>query len=605
MSEPVQPDHRLDDDAGPLEEPAGDWFVNRQRQLDIFWKWANSIPSAGRNSLALIGLRRTGKTAILHKTFNRLFHEQSQVLPVYITFGEYLHRPEPINAYEFVKTFLGSYVTSYLAFRYRLPHLFQEETEFAYLEELGNQYQDEMLRYLFKRYQSARFGKLSDANQLVRWAASVPSGFARMYKLRTAVFIDEFQVLTRVYNPDSNTYHSVANGFQRAAESNIAPMLVSGSSVSMMVSDALGGALSGRFRYLYLQPLSAEHTIDMAFRLAQHFGLPMTKELTVALWETTRGYPYSVEAIMNSLSPARTRLPDVDALSEIVLFELTHHESALWEHYENEYGKYVRQLNGDQTTRKILYWIANHPGQVIRPDTVAEVFGLSWEGVQEALEKLYRLDVIQRASVMTYEGPNDPLLREFLKYEHTTYVEEVPVAEAVAALRQQLNAKQGEINRQVGHFTEIIVAGVLNNYDDRTVAGNAYFGTDTQVTLSRMEKVVRRKGVMKKGDLHKIDVLGEYRLYTGKNGNADLGAWLVSVRYRERKMGVSEVTKFIQQCEALQADKQYGEIIRWYVSKAGFTEAAQAQMKSAGIYYSDLTQFNDLAGLFGLLPLAV
>lgn len=581
------------------------WYNGAESTLDIFWKWANNIPSAGRNSLALIGLRRTGKTAILHKTFNRLFHEQSQVLPVYITFGEYLHRPEPINGYQFAETFIGRYASSYLAFRYRLPHLLQREVNLAYLEELANQYQDGMVLDLFKHYQSARFGKLSSVHQLMKWAVNVPSGYARMYKLHTAVFIDKFQVLTRVYDPDSNGYNNIASAFQRPSESNIAPMVVSGSSVSMMMSDALGGALSGRFRYLYLQPLSAEHTIDMAFRLAQHFGLPMTKELAVALWETTRGYPYSVEAIMNSLSPARERLPDVDALSEIVLFELTHHESALWEHYENEYGKYVRQLNGDQTTRKILYWIANHPGQVIRPDTVAEVFGLSWEGVQAALEKLYRPDVIQRASVMTYEGPNDPLLCEFLKYEHTTYVEEVPVAEAVAALRQQLNAKQGEINRQVGHFTEIIVAGVLNNYDDRTVAGNAYFGTDAQVTLSRMEKVVRREGVMKKGDLHEIDVLGEYRLYTGKNGNADLGAWLVSVRYREQRMDEADVAKFIQECEALQADRQYGEINRWYVSKAGFTEAAQAQMKSAGIYYSDLAQFNDLAGLFGLLPLAL
>ena len=35
---------------GPLEEPAGDWFVNRTRELALFWKWASGIPRLQKNS---------------------------------------------------------------------------------------------------------------------------------------------------------------------------------------------------------------------------------------------------------------------------------------------------------------------------------------------------------------------------------------------------------------------------------------------------------------------------------------------------------------------------------------------------------------------------
>ncbi len=64
---------------GPLEEPAGEWFVNRKEELDLFWKWATGIPHPGRRSYALIGLRRTGKTAILHRLFNRLLVQRGFV----------------------------------------------------------------------------------------------------------------------------------------------------------------------------------------------------------------------------------------------------------------------------------------------------------------------------------------------------------------------------------------------------------------------------------------------------------------------------------------------------------------------------------------------
>ncbi len=52
-------DGRMDKQQGPLEEPAGAWFVNRRTELDLFWKWATGIPHLGGRSLALIGLRRT------------------------------------------------------------------------------------------------------------------------------------------------------------------------------------------------------------------------------------------------------------------------------------------------------------------------------------------------------------------------------------------------------------------------------------------------------------------------------------------------------------------------------------------------------------------
>jgi hypothetical protein len=439
----------------------------------------------------------------------------------------------------------------------------------------------------------------------MQWVINFPKGYARTHNMPTAMFVDEFQVLTRVLDPDDGRVRNLTDSFQHASETRYAPMLISGSSVSMMVGDALGGMLSGRFQIWRLKPLEQEFAVDLALRLGRHLDLPVTEEVAVALYELTQGYPYAIESILSSVSPDLARLPDVEALKDIVYFELTNGLGALREHYENEYGKYVRQLNGDGTTRKILFWITNHPGEHLHSRQIAEQLSLDRLQVQDSLEKLYKLDIIDRASISTFWGPTDPLLLDFLRFAHYLEVEELIPQDAEAKLRAELARQQGEINRKTGHFTEIIVAGVLNNFDGRSVAGETYFSLPETITLPRMEKIHRREGVMKAAELHEIDVIGEYKLHNQQEGNASLGAWLVSVRYQTKAMGEGEVEAFLQAVAALQAEKGYGAVTRWYFSKAGFTKAAQRRLKREGIYSSDLPQFNALSSLFGLLALTM
>lgn len=595
----------MDNQLGPLEETAGEWFVNRTAELELFWKWATGIPHPGRRSYALIGLRRTGKTAILHKTFNRLFTEQTRVLPVYISFAQYLNLPDPITAYQFAEEYFAGYVRSYLAFRYHRPDFHRDPLDFTALRDFANEVSDDLILGAFLSYDRILARAHVRAHNIMQWVINLPKGYARIHNMPTAMFVDEFQVLTHVLDPDDGRVRNLTDSFQRASETRYAPMLISGSSVSMMVGDALGGLLSGRFQIWRLKPLAQEFAVDLALRLGRHLDRPVTEEVAVALFELTQGYPYAIESILSSVSPDIDRLPDLDALKDIVYFEVTHGLGALREHYENEYGKYVRQLNGDGTTRKVLFWITNYPGEHLHARRIAERLGLAQLQVQEALEKLYKLDIIDRASISTFWGPTDPLLLEFLRYAHYLEVDELIPPEAEAKLRAELASQQGEINRKTGHFTEIIVAGALNNFDGRTVAGETYFGLAESITLPRMERIQRRQGVIKDAELHEIDVIGEYKLHNQQAGNAAFGAWLVSVRYQTKPMGESEVAAFLQSTAALQAEKGYGAVTRWYFSKAGFTKAAQRRLKREGIYSSDLTQFNALSSLFGLLPLTM
>ncbi|MEZ4734798.1 MAG: hypothetical protein R3E79_47505 [Caldilineaceae bacterium] len=257
---------------GPLEEPAGEWFVNRRAELDLFWQWATGIPHPGRRSFALVGLRRTGKTAILHKTFNRLFNEQERVLPVYVSFAQYINSPEPITAYQFAEEYFTGFVRSYLAFRYKLPDLQRYKADYEQLHQVAHAQADEQVIHWFELFQGAGRSPYAPAHSLMQWVIHFPKGHAWEHDLPTAMFVDEFQVLARVLDPDDGRVRNLTDSFQQASETRYAPMLVSGSSISMMVGDALGGLLSGRFQTWHLTPLSEEYAINMASGWAGSLG---------------------------------------------------------------------------------------------------------------------------------------------------------------------------------------------------------------------------------------------------------------------------------------------------------------------------------------------
>lgn len=596
---------------GPLEEIGGDWFVNRKDELDLFWRWAMSIPERVHGSYALIGLRRTGKTAILHRLFNRLFHEQEKVIPLYISFARYLKRAEPINAYEFVKEYFSGLVRSYLAFQYRAPELLQQNTEYEDLLDFAQQRADALMLEWFQRYRRNQ-GDPDDrtrAHTLMQWVINLPKGYAFGRKLPMVIIIDEFQVLTRVYNPDSKLMRDITDSFQSAAETHWAPLLVAGSSVSLMVDNALGGLLSGRFSYCHLQPLAQEYAFDMAFRLGQENGVAVNEALALAIWEITQGYPYAIERLLKSSSPAIHKLPALDALQEVLLYELTQKDGGLWNHYDEEYGKYIRLLNGEGATRKVLLWTVKHPERRIFSDEVAQEVGLHEAKVREVLAKLYQGDIIDRVGTVSYTGPADPMLRRYIEYDHRLEVEKLAPAEAAQELVSEYRRLQGETSRKVGHLAEIIVGGVMNSFDGRTVDGATYFNQPGAIMLPKFTKLERRGGVIKDGAPKEIDIIAEWRTPVTPTTTAQAGVWLVSVRHRERTMGEQEVQAFLQQTAAWltekQGEKPSDQVARWYVSKLGFTQSARQLLQTEGVYASNLAQFNQLAQMFGFLPLTV
>lgn len=419
------PTPRLD----PLEDPVGDLFVNRQREFALLDEWVNNIPWRPNNSVALIGRRRTGKTAILIKFFNRLFYEQDKVLPVYISFAEQLWRAEPPTMQEVSDHYMLSYLTCFLAFRQRQPELLEAITTLEQLHTVAAECQDAIVLEAIQTYRGAR--QNSDiGSTLVRGVINTPRHIAKVHQIQTVIMVDEFQILTHVYDPFLQRHRDLMGLFQKAVESRVAPMLVSGSVVSLLLDKALGGILSGRFIYHHLEPLAREYAHELIFRLGDYAQIAVTEEFAEAVFQLTGGYPYSIQSLVTSRSPARQRLPDLDALEEVLVYELSDRNAYLYQHYDEEFVKYHDLLNGAQLTKKVMFWTVKYPNRTIDADQIAHELGIGIEDVQNAIRKLYQADIVYRVGMDLYEGPSDPMLRRFIEYNYRREIEKLEPEEA-------------------------------------------------------------------------------------------------------------------------------------------------------------------------------
>lgn len=578
----------------PLEDIVGDRFVNRHKELRLCRRWIENIPRAHLNSWALVGRRRTGKTTILVKFFNQLFEEQDRIVPVFITFARYVRRAELLTYYEFAEEYFGGYLRCYLAFQYRQPLLIRDNADLPKLLTVAQEMNDAYALELYENYERLRLQEhKAAAHSLAQWIINFPMSRAAERDMPTAIIVDEFQVLANVYDPLQHVYHDLTDSFQWASETHWAPLLLSGSAISILVDVAFGGMLAGRIRAKHLRPLSKEYAHDLIFRIGKHYHIPITEAFAEAIYQLTGGYPYSITVLLTSDAPAVSNFPSLAALEEVVQHELGDVDGALYQYYEWEFRKYRELLNSGQTTLKVLLQATAYPDERIDVEAIAEKLGLAEKEVQAALEKLVQIDLVGRQIGEVYKGPRDPMLRRYIAYYYHQQIDKLSPEDASKDWHLEYKRLQGKMNNFWGEVAEVYVEAVMRAFDGREVEGRRYFNTAGTVTLPTFESIERRGGIVKQGIPFEIDL----------TGIAPDSVWIVQVKYTRDPIGAEAIRKFLAQTETVLAAEDYTNVTRWYFSKKGYRADAIAALEEAGVQYSDREQFNALAkqvGFFGL-----
>ena len=97
----------------PLEEKIGnpDLLVGREQEFASFDKWISNMPKKLSKSWALLGRRKSGKTAFVQRLFNKLWSANGQVVPFYISIPD-----KPIWLVDLAVKYYETFASQYISF---------------------------------------------------------------------------------------------------------------------------------------------------------------------------------------------------------------------------------------------------------------------------------------------------------------------------------------------------------------------------------------------------------------------------------------------------------------------------------------------------------
>jgi len=143
-------------------------------------------------AVLIIGRPRSGKTELLRLTYDRLFNEQGRTLPIYFTL-----RRDRLSPDKFARDFLLTLLRQYLAFVNHdatlVPRYEMTEQELLALAP-SNEYA--AIKELLDSYEARAQG--SDKRSLVRYTLGLPQRLASRSPYHITVLLDEAQWLDRI-----------------------------------------------------------------------------------------------------------------------------------------------------------------------------------------------------------------------------------------------------------------------------------------------------------------------------------------------------------------------------------------------------------------------
>lgn len=202
-------------------------FVGRKKELAFFLKWIEGIKKEKSKSIALLARRKMGKTALMERLYNLTFEKNDKVIPFYFEIQE-----EKKWVGDFCQEFFLTFIYQYIAFKSRKPEYVTDE-DLSDFEKAIDSAQKENLDYLVPYIQGVAHAFANEKFGILwRMVRETPKKIAAHRDEVIVQLIDEFQFINdKVYQDKAFQIKisDMAAGYLSAAESKVAPLLVSGS----------------------------------------------------------------------------------------------------------------------------------------------------------------------------------------------------------------------------------------------------------------------------------------------------------------------------------------------------------------------------------------
>jgi hypothetical protein len=588
----------------PIEEMvAYEEFTDRVellRELDL---WVKNIQRMAAPSTAIISPRRMGKTALLDRLVNTVFFK-----PEYKVAPFYFHmKREDTTLRNFLLEYATLFFRQYIAYCIQDPMLFANRgIKLKQLLAISSEDKSVKLAKEFIEDFLTMYQDRSDDDDRNQWDAFVtfPERLASYSGTRVAIIIDEFQDmkfyvhnvtedklkdirLERNTNPELRGTDLTAT-FDRQSQSRKAPMLVTGSAVTLVFRTVMGGPLGGRFDFLYLKPLTIPDGASLLQTLLPLYSPKnqVTPENALYASMQTGGHPYYLYCLSVSKCENKS-FENHESIDEVIRYEIEQGKIyGFWQTHFQDNRKFINADDDEETGKKIIYYFTQYNNQPVQIKEIAKKLDVPKKTVEKKIEKLYLADLVYRSEAKYYSF-NDICLMRYIKFAYEHDLDDVTHIDL---------SQQRLFHTLKGHFLEMVIQVTMMKFNDGSIDGT-YFGKSGTIQLPLFQVVKPKVTKALRTKQYQIDLCGRV---SGENRY-----WLCECKYTKSRMGINQVRKLEKAAKAFQQEiKDEGlaipSITLWAICTGGFTQAAHQHIAAKKDFYmSDHHGINAIFAAYG------
>lgn len=566
-----------------------------------------------RSNALLLGSPRAGKTELLRKCFDSLFNESGDTVPLYYSFREPLCDVE-----RFARDYLTESLAQLIAFRQadaKLIALAQEPLESLARAAAPEDY----LRFKGLIDSFNRAVRQGDAALMVRVALSLPSVIASRTHLAPFVMLDNFHKLSES-GSSSNIASIIRSEIVRSLTlrsgtglSDGAVYLLCGLRRPMIDMIPPDEELFGSLEMIQVGPMAEEHLERMIESVSARAGVVMS-DSTVELMIQQLGHDlFYIRAIIDAAASRRL------SLKTFMEFERLYTEEILSGRIGHYIGAVLRDIAPSASARRATLEALNfviEAGSPVAIDSVTEVAGEHSADTAFLLDQLHAREIIE-INYGFVNASSDGVLKDYVR---AIYRSEISGARRPVAGEELLAEKLKDSYRlmmsRYNRGVESQLVESLSRFDFQSVPASLFDHSSFDFKYRAMSRVQIRRSLEDERDRIRLPQIvyvnqigaGEqsgtiWRLFAasgfdgGIYSEASEVEWLIALVNSKEPLDIENLVHIDHRMESNARNARAHaagreSMVRWYISKEGFSSAADEWLVRLGSHRSTYAQLD-------------
>ena len=354
----------------------------------------------------LLGAPRVGKSELLRKSFDLLFNEGAEVVPIY-----YSLKPYCLDGEKFARDFLAQLLSQFIAFRRNDARLIAAADEPLAVISRAAAPED----YLWTRAMVDSFTRAASAGDvalMTRCAARSPLQAAERARLRFFVMIDNFHLLAETPELLSEFIRALS------ADSANAAYLLCG--LQRVISDLMppDEELYGKLELIRIDAMDEEPLEQFIRATARELGIE-TSDSTIELMiqQLNRDLFYT-RALLDAAASRQS------SLKSFVEFERVYTEEVLNGRICHYLGALLREVATDSRARRAALEamaLIIEAGDTVPTDAVIERMNENAADGERLLARMHALELLE-INYGFVRASNDPVLTDYVRAKYRSEI---------------------------------------------------------------------------------------------------------------------------------------------------------------------------------------